>query len=455
MNCLFQSLNEWRMISHDRLMFVKPFTSIKEETLFVINASGSISGIFNFEGDSKHAKVLIERRLRTNGAIDDEAKIVVHETIETTGSYQALFTAIPIVEWVRMMSWVEVQNNHCMVVTLMDCLRNELKKPGEAIIYKGEKELVFLAWLPSRFIQFTIQTFSSAREDVLNAMPALADRIESELADIGAEKETKLLIRWASFDAQDSQNQPDDEFIQIVTNRAQTTIQPLKHHRLKNTHTDEQVWSAIPEFLSNFKLSNALNSGQEKIQLAATNYTSKMAFFAIFVALFAMVQAVLYTVQIWQLSEKIDDKRKEIQLIESSIESLASSKSIETEYQEIQKFLMNAMQVQESFDVVTLLQTLKDASSTGTRVLRVYGEVNNNGNNGKKGDKSNGNQSQLFINVGTELDGNRAPIIRFMDTLKNVNYEVIPVDSQVTDGSTTLGNVSTFQLRRPNNKLQP
>ncbi len=419
-----------------------------EETLFVINTSGSISGIFNFEGDSEHAKVLIERRLRTNGAIDDEAKIVVHETLEATGSYQALFTAIPIVEWVRIMSWAEVQKNHCMVVTLMDCLKNELKKPGEAIIYKGEKELVFLAWLPSRFIQFTIQTFSSAREDVLSAMPALADRIESELADIGADKETKLLIRWASYDAQDSQNQPDDEFIQIVTNRTYSNIQPLKHHRLKNTNTDELVCSAIPEFLANFKLSNALNSSQEKIQFAATNYTSKMAFFAIFVALFAMVQTVLYTVQISQLSEKIDNKRKQIQVVEASIKDLASSKSIETEYKEIQKFLMNAIEIKERFDVVTLLQTLKYASSTGTRVLRVYGEVKDNGN---KGDKSNGNQSQLFINVGTELDGNRAPIIRFMDTLKNVNYEVIPVDSQVTDGTLTLGNVSTFQLRRTNN----
>jgi hypothetical protein len=454
MNCLFQGLNEWKMISHDRLKLLKPFSNIAEETLFVINTSGSISGAFNFEGDSKHAKVLIERRLRTNGAIDDEAKIVVHEIIETTGGYQALFTAIPIVEWVRMMSWVGDQPNHCMVVSLLECLRNELKKPGEAIIYRGEKELVFLAWLPSRFVQFSIQTYSSSHEDVLSAIPALAMRIETELGEIGLDKEALLLTRWAAFDADDTNEKPDNEFIEIVVKQIQSSIQPLKHHRLK-TESGEKVLSALPEFLVNFKISHALNGNQEKIQLAATKYTVGVTLFALLIAILSLVQTGVYSFQIWELNDQITTKRKDIQTVENSIEALANKKQIPAAYRNLENFLNSAAEVRESFDVVILLQTLKDASSTGTRVLRVYGEAKTSDSKSVKDTKTNENQKLLFINVGTELDGNRVPIIRFIDTLKNANYEVIPVDSQATDGNGNLGNVITYQLRRPNNKMQP
>ncbi len=141
---------------------------------------GAVSQVTSLEGSPAHAVALIEKRLRADGLIDNESKILIHQTRTVGNGYQALFTAVPLDRWQQMFAWAEAQPDHCLLVPTTALLWRMLK-PGRGIVLHGGRQVVFLASLRDRILHASALAFSDSREDLELTVASLAERVGREL----------------------------------------------------------------------------------------------------------------------------------------------------------------------------------------------------------------------------------------------------------------------------------
>ena len=91
----------------------------------VSDFENAVSNVISLEGSPAHAVALIERRLRSDGMIDGESKILIHRTRSIGAGYQTLFTAVPLDLWQQTYAWAEAQPDHCLLIPFTSLLFKE------------------------------------------------------------------------------------------------------------------------------------------------------------------------------------------------------------------------------------------------------------------------------------------------------------------------------------------
>lgn len=168
---------------------------IERASVAVSDFDGAVSQVISLEGSPAHAVALIEKRLRADGLIDNESKILIHQTRTVGNGYQALFTAVPLDRWQQMFAWAEAQEDHCLLVPSVALLWHMLK-PGRGIVLHGGRQVVFLASLRDRILHASALAFSEAREDLELTVASLGERIGRELGGGDADALQTLDVEW-------------------------------------------------------------------------------------------------------------------------------------------------------------------------------------------------------------------------------------------------------------------
>lgn len=184
----------WLAFDGDRVTHLDARPKVDRATVVITDFDGSISQVTALEGSPSHAIALIEKRLRADGLIDNESKILIHQTKTVGNGYQSLFTAVPLDRWQQMFVWAEGQADHCLLVPSVALLWQMLK-PGRGIVLHSGRQFVFLASMRNRMVHASALAFSESDSDLEMTVAALAERAGKELA--GADDALEALsVEW-------------------------------------------------------------------------------------------------------------------------------------------------------------------------------------------------------------------------------------------------------------------
>ena len=104
MSLLFtvQQQNAWLVFDGAHVTRSDTRPRLQRAALAIADFEGAVSSVLALEGSAAHAVALIERRLRSDGMVDGEAKVLIHKTRTVGAGYQTLFTAVPLDRWQQM-----------------------------------------------------------------------------------------------------------------------------------------------------------------------------------------------------------------------------------------------------------------------------------------------------------------------------------------------------------------
>lgn len=167
---------------------------VDRSSVVITDFDGAVSDVASLEGSPTHAKALIERRLRADGLLEGDSKVLIHHLRTVGNGYQALFTAVPLDRWQPMFAWADDQDDHCLLVPTMALLW-KLLAPGRGVVLHSGRKVVFLAALRGGVVHASALAFSDARDDLAMTVAALAERAGRLLSmDDGALE--PLEVQW-------------------------------------------------------------------------------------------------------------------------------------------------------------------------------------------------------------------------------------------------------------------
>ncbi|MGY0558943.1 hypothetical protein [Lysobacter sp. A421] len=184
----------WLSFDGDQVTHLDARPKVDRATVVITDFDGAISQVTALEGSTSHATALIEKRLRADGLIDNESKILIHQTKTVGNGYQALFTAVPLDRWQQLFAWAEGQLDHCLLLPSVALLWHSLK-PGRGIVLHSGRQFVFLASLRNRIVHASALAFSDSQDDLAMTVAALGERAGRDLAGDDEALET-LTVEW-------------------------------------------------------------------------------------------------------------------------------------------------------------------------------------------------------------------------------------------------------------------
>lgn len=187
---------KWLSFEGDRVTALDSRPRIDRPTVVITDFDGAISDVTSLEGSPSHAMALIERRLRADGLLDGDSKVLIHKLRTVGNGYQALFTAVPLDRWQPIFAWAENQSDHCLLVPTIALLWKRLK-PGHGVVLHSGRKVVFLAALRNSVVYSSALAFSDSPSDLAMTVSALGDRAGTLLsADDGVLE--PLAVEWIS-----------------------------------------------------------------------------------------------------------------------------------------------------------------------------------------------------------------------------------------------------------------
>lgn len=185
---------QWLTFDGNRVNRLDTRPKLDRSAIAIVDFDGAVSQVIALEGSPAHAVALIEKRLRADGLIDNESKILIHQSKAVGNGYQALFTAVPLDRWQQMFAWAEDHDDHCLLVPSLALLWRMLR-PGRGVVLHSGRQFTFVAHLRNRIVHVSGLAYSESENDLAMTVNALAERAGRELAGTDDALET-LEVEW-------------------------------------------------------------------------------------------------------------------------------------------------------------------------------------------------------------------------------------------------------------------
>ncbi len=185
---------QWLAFEGATVKVLETRPKVDRSSVVVTDFDGAVSDVTALEGSSAHAVALIERRLRGDGLLETDSKILIHQLRTVGNGYQVLFTAVPIDRWQQTFAWADSQDDHCLLVPTVALLWKKLR-PGRGVVLHSGRKLVFLASLRGSMVYASALAFSDSREDLSMTVAALGGRA-SRLLSAGDDALEPLTVEW-------------------------------------------------------------------------------------------------------------------------------------------------------------------------------------------------------------------------------------------------------------------
>ncbi|GHU31416.1 hypothetical protein AGMMS50256_19860 [Betaproteobacteria bacterium] len=185
---IFNLDEKWERYEDGVPQALPDYPELEEPALALTDFGKSVSGVFASD-NPRYLDAIIARRLRDDGLIDGEAKVLIHPV---KGSRQVFYTAVPMENWQRLQSWAETRREHCLLIAHAGLMPRLLTGDNEAVIFHCNREISLLARQQGILSYYSIMTLSAREEDFLETVGILMRRVPA-LSD------TKLKLRWHTF----------------------------------------------------------------------------------------------------------------------------------------------------------------------------------------------------------------------------------------------------------------
>lgn len=119
---LIVTKSSWLLIKNDQCTEVAPWSALKGSAVVYFDFADAQSGVLSFRGKATYATAMVEKAVRTTGAVEGELKIFIHKTKSHVDSVEAFYTAVMLSSWQELQGWATRQVDHCLLVPLSSLL---------------------------------------------------------------------------------------------------------------------------------------------------------------------------------------------------------------------------------------------------------------------------------------------------------------------------------------------
>lgn len=452
---VIQQHGRWLVFDGQNLSRSDSRPRLQRAAVVVSDFEGAVSNVISLEGSPAHAVALIEKRLRSDGLIDSESKILIHRTRNMAGGYQTLFTAVPLDLWQQTYAWAEAQPDHCLLVPFTSLLLKSLT-PGQGLVLQSGRQISVLAMLKHEMVYRTSLAYSDHPEDLAMTVGALAEQFAEDLGS-GEDNLDPLSMQWCPVlvaRPEEGAAWGDDALREIFSARSGLAVTTVPLRRV----VDEEG----REYRSGIAWIDA-NAGPA---VAVNPAISRLAWFAEWALPVASAASLVFAIALatlgarWTISgseanARATQLRGDIAATEERIESLRADEAIPDGFQATLDFLERAARLQSGVDPTASLAQVRDASGGEVRILRVRLEepVQADPRGAPVAAQPQQPEDGYVLRVDGVVDPYRGTpgmqVANFVERLRRAGFDPQPVDPQGGGGNRSGGDFFSYLLKSP------
>ncbi len=448
---VIQQQGQWLVFDGQSVSRSDSRPRLQRAALVVSDFENAVSNVIALEGSPAHAVALIERRLRSDGLIDGECKILLHKTRTIGAGYQTLFTAVPLEGWQQTYAWAEAQPDHCLLVPFTSLLWKSLR-PGQGLVLQSGRQISVLAQLKHDMVYRTALAYSEDPADLAMTAGTLAEQFAEALGE-GEDNLEPLALHWCPvLVPRPDEGQPwaDDSLREIFSARSglQVTSVPLQQVR---DEAGNEYRSGIGWIGSQASAAIAVNPAASRLAWIA-EWALPLASAASLV--FALILGTLGTR--WALAASEARSRsaqlgQDIAAIEQRIAELSAKETPPEDFANVQAFVERAASLQDGADPSVNLALVRDAAAGQVRILRLRLEEPLQPPPGMPVTPQNAGDYVLRVDGATDA-GRGTPgmqVPTFIERLRQAGFDPQPVDPQGGVNAMAAGSFFSYLLKRP------
>jgi hypothetical protein len=385
------------------------YPKIESPTYVLSNFDGAISGVSMVNNKSSYAESLISRRLRDDGLVDGEVKVLVHHRVQTNGGYQVLYTAVPITLWQNMQSWVWTQKEHCLLIPQTALMYSLLSRDNEGVVFRSGRRFSLLVRKQKAMDCFSVLALSDSADDLHIAARTLAERAKKRLPE-----GTGPLLKWTWYSLGAASPSEEEALARIFKEivEASVVIAAAEAYAKKG---GGQIYASLSALLPHFSEKLAVNPLAGKISYFAEKNLTLAAYGigAIAAGLFVWGLSSLLQAQI--TSSRTEQNVSEMQKITQELQGKAAPDRQSRQFYATRDFVGLVIKAQGSIDPYSFLRSLRFAAGDNVKILRVQIQPENN---------------NIVIEGWVEqTGGNDRPLAGFVEQLRRLGFSPKAIDS--------------------------
>ena len=451
---IYAAGEKWLALKKTEARQIERFPALTAPATVVWQPSNSAIGIASFEGDARHAAVLVERRLRTEGTIEAETKIFIHHVERVSRTYQALYSSASLDEWHRMQGWASAQPGHCAWTSLC-ALAWARVSAQTAVVLHVDNAFVFMGRTGLRIVQANTLAFGTDQDSVAYATRALGDRIRAQWTQTAAGPAAVMpTVEWISANETCSAESyagmmrafADASGLQVVSTDA---LLALAVDDGNEAAVETMTRTALPRIASRPPVSLLLNTQRERALLAAERHRVTAMAAAALVSCLFMGFALQKNLEISRIAAANQSLQQRIAAVNRP-EPTPADETGDAAYREQVAFVETVSRLQAGLDVSEILMALKAAAGSDIRILSVRAEESTPEREAQpRGVLVDG----VFQDTRSNQDS--ATLSSFVRSLALLGYTAEPVESRAAAAASTVSSqLFTYRLTRKEERVR-
>jgi len=404
---------------------LSPYSSLRHSCTVTWHPEQIGIGVASFEGDARHATVLLERKLRAQGEISSDVKILILESQQVGRGYQVLYVTVTLDEWQKMLSWAGSQHQICRL-TFAAALAFKRVQGERAVVLQAGRQFHFFARHDGQLVHLQAISVDDNVADLAGVSAMLGTQVKDEMQERGCDKFDVTWVPAAFKGARRELETVASAFADAV--RAGVVIES---ESLGATDAaSPEVHSGLLTLARHIRPKDLLNQGEDKLHVLAHEYLPYGAVIAAVASLGLawvgygwMQDASALTMQAHQLQTEEASVRESISVIarDAALEQSTVTRQVD--------FLHKLSKVRNDFDPVHLLNALKLGSQDGIRILAVSTvRPTTAGESRKSTDTPAAVVDGALPESAINSDQDTRSLSRFVRTLHEHGYRAEPVD---------------------------
>lgn len=402
----------WFAFEGGRLTPLPAYPELSAATLVISDFHGASSDVMALDEKPAFAEAVIERRLRREGQVDGECKVLIHQQVAIGEGFQALYTAVPIEQWQRLLNWSRQQSESCLIVPLASLLWRKLAN-GQGVVLHSRRRLIFSARVQNRLLYATTVVFSDRQQDRLDAVNTLALRV----AEQRGSNNKVLSLGWCAL-----QEQAADELEQLTSQfvarcGSGVLVEPVQPGATQH----------LSQLLGKVSVRDAVNPLPARLAFVAQQALPALAAVSAGLSLLLVLLGGYWWAQAAEADRQAQDYQVRAQQLLASVTQLNAEQVPVAEVEPVRQLVARLHEVQALADPHGELQLIRQAAAD-VRILRL---------------RSGLEPAGVYLRVeGVAPHGDRQ-LSGFLQGLRRAGYAVTAIDS--ADNSQPAGFFS-YQL---------
>ncbi|WP_334189538.1 hypothetical protein [Noviherbaspirillum sp.] len=322
---------------------------------------GAIAGVAAVDVKTEFAGPVIEKRLRSEGMLDAEARILLHRIVASGGGSRVFYSAIPLSAWQSTFSWLKGEPTLALLYTAESAMLHAARR-HDIVVFAAGRQLRLLVSNADALVYLTVTAYSDDDDDMRTALGNLADQLARQWPD----RPLQPTLLWCDVMA----SSPSDALAQALAAmlNAQLTRMPAEHVHASGS----SMVSAAPALLESLPVTAALNPPVERAAFFAEQAKKPLAAL-IGVAGIALLAAAAYLgAETARLNARAFETAARATTLEQDAAGLdVPAGQLLVKHNPTLHLLDGMAAALRSPDALGLLDTLRGAADQRVRIMRV------------------------------------------------------------------------------------